>query len=198
VTRAAFIDKDGTLVVDVPYNADPARVRLHDGAAEGLRMLAAAGFRLFVVSNQSGVARGYFGMADVARMEEHLRAILSAEGVTIEAFYWCPHHPDGVDGRFAVPCTCRKPEPGMLLRAAAEHGIDLASSWVIGDILDDVDAGRRAGCLTVLVDNGGETEWVMPPRRTPHYVAGDLADAARHIVRSSRPPRPAHRGNAYG
>lgn len=181
MTRAVFIDKDNTLVTDVPFNADPARVALMPGAGEGLRTLASAGYRLFVASNQSGVAYGYFGIDALAGLEARIGELLAAEGVSIDAYYWCPHHPDGSDPRFAVACTCRKPEPGLLLRAAAEHGVELASSWVVGDILDDVDAGRRAGCRTVLVDNGGETEWLMAPSRTPHYVADDLAGAARYI-----------------
>ncbi len=193
--RAVFVDKDGTLVTDVPFNADPARVELTPGAAEGLRMLAEAGFGLFVVSNQSGVARGHFGEDALPAIEARLRELLTAEGVAIEAFYWCPHHPEGAEERYAVLCSCRKPEPGLLLRAAAEHGIDLASSWAVGDILDDVGAGRRAGCRAVLVDNGGETEWVMAPWRTPDYVAADLADAARYIVRG---PRRSTRGRGEG
>jgi D-glycero-D-manno-heptose 1,7-bisphosphate phosphatase len=198
VTRAAFIDKDGTLVVDVPYNDDPSRVRLHEHAAEGLRMLAAAGFRLFVVSNQSGIARGLFGVDALPAMEARIRELLKAEGVEIDGFYWCPHHPEGVDERYAVRCTCRKPEPGMMLRASAEHGIKLASSWVIGDILDDVGAGRRAGCRTVLVDNGGETEWVLAPWRIPDYVARDLEHAAWFIVHDVRHRELANKEDAHG
>lgn len=180
--RAAFIDKDGTLVENVPYNVDPAAIRLAPGAGEGLRLLASAGFKLFVVSNQSGVARGYFAIDALREVEERLRELLHAEGVAIEAFYWCPHHPEGADARYAIRCSCRKPEPGLLLRASAEHDVDLSGSWAIGDILDDVGAGRRAGCRTVLVNSGGETEWQMAPWRTPNYVAEDLADAARFIL----------------
>lgn len=180
--RAVFIDKDGTLVVDLPFNADPALIELAPGASEGLRLLASAGYRLLVVSNQSGIARGYFGEEHLPAIEERLRELASAEGAELEAFYWCPHHPDGAEERYAVHCGCRKPEPGMLLRAAAERGIDLGESWVVGDILDDVGAGRRAGCRTVLVDNGGETEWVTAPWRVPHHVVGDLAEAARCIL----------------
>ncbi len=198
MTKAAFIDKDGTLVVDVPFNVDPERIALAPDAAEGLRALAAAGFRLFVVSNQSGVARGRFGEDALPAVERHLREVLTAEGIAIEGFYWCPHHPDGVRPRYAMPCTCRKPEPGMLLRAAAEHDLDLSRSWAIGDILDDVEAGRRAGCHTVLVDNGGETEWLMAPWRVPDHVASDLADAAQWIVDDTAGEPRCRKGDAYG
>src|SRR5919197_46875 len=137
---AVFLDKDGTLVEDVPYNVDPGRIRLAPGAAEGLRLLHRAGF------------------------------------------YYCPHHPAGAVEEHAVVCACRKPAPGLLLRAAREHGVDLARSWLVGDILDDVEAGRRAGCRTILLDNGHETEWVLRPERVPHPVASELLDAARLIA----------------
>ncbi|MBW3570398.1 MAG: HAD family hydrolase [Gemmatimonadetes bacterium] len=182
---AVFLDKDGTLVQNVPYNVDPARIRLAPGAAEALRMLADAGFRLFVVSNQSGVARGYFGEEALGPVEARIREMLSAEGARVDAFAWCPHHPQGTVAAYARACDCRKPAPGMITALAAAHGIDLSRSWMVGDILDDVEAGRRAGCRTVLVDSGGETEWVPGAHREPDHVVGDLAAAARAILAHS-------------
>ncbi len=180
--RAVFLDKDGTLVEDVPYNVDPARIRLTAGAVEGLRALHAAGYRLVVISNQSGVARGYFPEAALAAVEGRLRELLHAAGVPLAGFYYCPHHPHGVVPAYAVACGCRKPAPGLIERAAREHGLDLARSWFVGDILDDVQAGRAAGCTTVLLDNGHETEWVLTPERRPHHTAADLAEAAALIT----------------
>jgi D,D-heptose 1,7-bisphosphate phosphatase len=185
VKRAVFIDKDGTLVVDVPYNVDPGRIRLAPRAAEALGLLAEAGFGLYLVSNQSGVARGYFTEDDLRPVEEHIRFLLATQGLALDGVYWCPHHPEGVVPPYAVSCTCRKPEPGMLVRAAAEHDLDLGASWVLGDILDDVAAAHRAGCRGAMVDVGNETEWVSGPGRTPDYLAKDLADAARFIVRDT-------------
>ena len=179
---AVFLDKDGTLVEDVPYNVDPGRIRLAPGAAEGLRLLHRAGYRLFVVSNQSGVARGYFPERALTAVAERLRHLLAGCAVPLAGFYYCPHHPAGAVEEHAVVCACRKPAPGLLLRAAREHGVDLARSWLVGDILDDVEAGRRAGCRTILVDNGHETEWVLRPERVPHRIASDLLDAARLIA----------------
>lgn len=185
--RAVLIDKDGTLVENVPYNVDPARVRLTPGAAEGLRMLSKAGYRLIVISNQSGLARGFFTEAQLKQAERKLRALVRAAGVELDGFYYCPHHPDGVVKRYAVDCTCRKPLPGLAQMAARDHGLALESSWVVGDILDDVEAGHRAGCRTVLLDVGNETEWELSELRTPGVVVGDLSEAARHIV--SQTPR---------
>jgi D-glycero-D-manno-heptose 1,7-bisphosphate phosphatase len=181
-TPAVFLDKDGTLVEDVPYNVDPGRIRLAPGAAEGLRLLHRAGYRLFVVSNQPGVARGYFREQALAAVAGRLRRLLAECAVPLGGFYYCPHHPEGVVGEHAVACACRKPAPGLILRAALEHGLDLARSWLVGDILDDVEAGRRAGCRTILVDSGHETEWVLRPDRVPHRIASDLLDAARLIA----------------
>jgi D-glycero-D-manno-heptose 1,7-bisphosphate phosphatase len=181
-----FLDKDGTLVVDVPYNADPAKVRLAPGAAAGVRRLHQAGYRLAVVSNQSGVARGLFPEAALGAVERRLRQLLAGLGVPLAGFYYCPHHPAAPVARYRVICCCRKPAPGLLVRAARTHAADLSRAWMVGDILDDVEAGRRAGCRTVLVDNGGETEWRPGPLRTPHGVAGDLDAAARFILELSQ------------
>ena len=180
--RAVFLDKDGTLIEDVPYNVDPERIRLTSGAAEGLRALHAAGYRLIVISNQSGVARGYFPEAALTGVRTKLHELLAEAGVALAGFYYCPHHPQGAVADYAVACACRKPRPGLLVRAAQEHGIDLRRSWFVGDILDDVEAGRRAGCRTVLVDLGTEPPPADPLRR-PDYVARD-APHALGIVRA--------------
>lgn len=180
--RAVFLDKDGTLIEDVPYNVDPERICLTQGAVEGLQVLSRSGYQLIVMTNQSGVARGYFPESALVAVEERLRQLLAEVGIPLAGFYYCAHHPDGVVQEFAIACSCRKPEPGMLIRAAAERGIDMRESWFIGDILNDVEAGRRAGCKTIRIDNGNETEWQMSPQRSPHYVVADIAEAAQVIT----------------
>jgi D-glycero-D-manno-heptose 1,7-bisphosphate phosphatase len=180
VRRAVFLDKDGTLVKDVPYNVDPAKVRLMPGAIEGLRALNEAGFALIVITNQSGVARGFFEESALEGVELAIRDLLIGEGVHLAGFYYCPHLPPSEAGESA--CECRKPSPGLLRRAAAEHELNLPLSWFIGDIADDIEAGRRAGCRTVLIPGEG-TE--------PHaaaladFVSGDLVEAAAVIIRES-------------
>lgn len=179
---AVFLDKDGTLIEDVPYNVDPRQIRLMPGAREGLVALARAGYVLTVVSNQSGVARGYFQEAALENVWRELRRLLAEFEVLVEGFYYCPHHPQGAVKEYGIACSCRKPEPGMVLRAARELNLDLSRSWLIGDILNDVEAGRRAGCRTILLENGQETEWVPGSLRTPHFRARDLEEAARIIL----------------
>lgn len=179
---AVFVDKDGTLVRDVPFNVDPARVEFTDGAFRGLSRLARAGFAIVIVSNQPGIALGYFDRAALDRLAHWLEERLADAGIPLAGFYACPHRPPSRDGTLPA-CACRKPAPGLLQRAAREHGLSLEASWMIGDILDDVEAGRRAGCRTVLLDVGNETEWRFSPLRTPTLRVHDLAHAAHAILR---------------
>ncbi len=184
--KAVFLDKDGTLIEDVPYNVDPDRIRWMPGAVQGLRMLRDADYGLVVVTNQSGVARGLFSEEALGHVEKRLASMFADAGLRISGFFYCPHHPQGAISRYAVSCTCRKPAPGLLFQAAKELVLDLKCSWSVGDILDDVEAGRRAGCRTVLLNNGHETEWVLSSWRYPDLVAHDLVDAARRIIAASQ------------
>lgn len=182
--RVVFIDKDGTLVENVPYNVDPGLLRFVPGAAEGLRALAAAGWTLLLATNQSGIARGHFTRAQFARLQQALERKLRIEaGVHLLDVLVCPHAP-GPNG--SPMCLCRKPAPGMLLRAARKYRIDLAGSWMVGDTLDDVEAGRRAGCRSILFDNGGETVWRRTPLRRPDAKVSDWASVVETILAADR------------
>lgn len=185
--RGVFVDKDGTLVHDVPYNVDPERIALLPGAGDALRTLQDAGFLIFVVSNQPGVALRRFPASALDAVEARLDELLIPFGVIVTAYCWCPHAPASVRG--AVACTCRKPRPGLLLDAAATHGVALERSWMIGDILDDIEAGNRAGCRTLLIDRGNETRWRTGRLRTPNAIVYHSADAAAMILDGSREPR---------
>ncbi|HKN88420.1 MAG TPA: HAD family hydrolase [Nitrospiraceae bacterium] len=180
--QAVFLDKDGTLIEDVPYNCDGRLIRLMPGVGDGLRRLQAAGYTLIVVSNQPGVAHGFFSTDALGQVETTLGAILEGERVRLDGFYYCPHHPEGRVPAYATACDCRKPSPGLLIQAASDYAIELHASWMIGDILHDVEAGRRAGCRTILIDNGHETEWHLGAYRCPDATAADLASAADIIL----------------
>ncbi|AOZ10602.1 D-glycero-alpha-D-manno-heptose-1,7-bisphosphate 7-phosphatase [Cupriavidus malaysiensis] len=184
---AVLLDKDGTLIEDVPYNADPRRIRLAPHAATALRCLGATGMPLVVVSNQPGVALGCFRSESLVLVQQRLAELFRANGARLDGFFYCPHHPDGRLPGLRARCLCRKPAPGMLLQAAAWLHFDLKHSWMIGDILDDIEAGRRAGCTTILVDNGNETEWRIDSWREPDYTVQDLDMAARLVERAGRP-----------
>ncbi|WP_205314843.1 galactose-1-phosphate uridylyltransferase [Nonomuraea lactucae] len=152
---AVFLDRDGTLTEPRHYPSRPEHLVLSPGVAPHLRALRERGLALVVVTNQSGLARGLFGGDDLEAMHSHLRCRLAAEGVTLDAILHCPHHAEGVVPHLAVACDCRKPAPGLLLRAAHELGLDLSASWMVGDFASDVEAGRRAGCRTARVCYGG-------------------------------------------
>ena len=179
-----FIDKDGTLVENVPYNVDPALIRLAPGAERAIPRLAVAGCTLAVVSNQPGVALGRFPESALELVHDRLRELIAELGAKLAGFYYCPHHPDGVVPEYSVHCQCRKPAPGLIERAARDAGASPSGAWLVGDILDDIEAGSRAGCTTILVDNGNETEWMLTPRRRPDYIVRDLDEAADFITSS--------------
>jgi histidinol-phosphate phosphatase family protein len=185
--KAVFLDKDGTLVDDIPNNVEPERISLCRGAGPALRLLARLGYRLFVVTNQPGIAFGHFAAAAMEVVSGRLRDLLLREQLALDGFYFCPHHPEGTVPPWAAACHCRKPLPGLLLKAALDYGIDLRASWMVGDILHDVEAGNRAGCRTILIDNGNETEWRLGPRRVPTRMAPDLYTAAVLIASHGDP-----------
>jgi len=187
--RAVFLDKDGTLIWATVHGADPERTELLPGVGEGLRLLQDAGYLLVVVSNEPGVATGRFPASALPRLEARIDELLAPHGVMITSYGWCTHHPPGSRVVGAIACACRKPRPGLLLDAAATHGIALDQSWMIGDLLDDVETGVRAGCRTVLVDRRTETRWRSGRMRTPSAIVYDFVDAAAFIVDGQRRAR---------
>ena len=182
---ALFLDRDGVLIEEVEYLARLELVKLIPGAAAVVRRANGAGCRVVVVSNQSGVARGLFPesfLADVHR--EIARQLLDEAGATIDGFNYCPHHPTAGQGSYRIDCDCRKPKPGMLLRAASELGIDLAQSWMIGDRRTDLEAGAAAGCRTILVQTGyGATTGITGPddQLNLRAVVPSIVEAAEWI-----------------
>lgn len=171
MNKAVFIDRDGTLIKDVPYNANTALIEFLPDVIEALSALKKNNFLLIVVSNQSGIAKGFFTVDEHKEMNKSLRQILMYYEVELDAIYYCPHHPEGKIDKYTIECDCRKPKPGLILKAVKEHNIDLSNSWMVGDILDDVEAGNIAACKTILLDNGNETEWIMNEQRTPAFTA---------------------------
>lgn len=189
MTRAVFLDRDGVLIEDVHLLTQPAQLRLLPGVPTTLQRLAAAGFRLLVVSNQPVVARGLATEAEVECVHAELqRLIIAAGGAPVERFYFCPHHPNATLPAYRVACECRKPRPGMLLQAAREHGVDLRASFAVGDRITDIIAGTRAGCRTVLVQTGKHTDAPIESPDgidasvQPDFIGAHLAAAAEWIL----------------
>jgi D-glycero-D-manno-heptose 1,7-bisphosphate phosphatase len=180
--KAVFLDKDGTLINDVPYNVDPELIKLSPDCIKGLQLLQHEGYLLIIISNQSGVARGYFTEADLMPVKTKLKKLLGEHGLKLNGFYYCPHHPEGTVAAYSLNCLCRKPMPGMLLKAAHDMDIDIENSWMVGDILNDVEAGNKAGCRTILIDNGNETEWFVNDLRVPEKMVKNINEAADYIM----------------
>lgn len=149
-----FLDRDGVIIEEVHYLADPGRVRLIPGTAAAIARVNALGWPVVVVTNQAGVARGFFPESQVALVHRRLAELLGAEGARINGWHHCPHHPTEGVGPFRIECSCRKPAPGMLLAAAGDMGLALDQGWMVGDKLTDLEAGARAGCRTFLVRTG--------------------------------------------
>lgn len=185
MNKAIFLDKDGTLIPDIPYNVDPEKISLSANCVEGLRLLTDAGYKLIVVSNQSGIARGYFSEVQLNEVIKRVNELFIAKGIPLDGFYYCPHFPEGPVSAYAIDCNCRKPMPGMLQKAALDHDLDLFQCWMIGDILNDVEAGNRARCSTILIDNGNETEWLPGYFRRPAFTCSNINEAATHIYNHS-------------
>lgn len=162
--RAVFLDRDGTIIVDEGYLADPTKARLLPGVIDALRTFRERGLMLVVVSNQSGIPRGLITPAQHAAVDARVKQMLADEGVPLDAAYYCPHLPNDA-------CTCRKPLPGMLEQAAREHAIELPRSFMVGDKMSDVAAGRAAGCVTALLGTG--KDFSIAPDTRPDYRGDD-------------------------
>lgn len=182
MNKAVFLDKDGTLIENVPYNVDPAKIKVYEDVPDALRLLAGAGFKLVIVTNQPGLALGYFEENSVFQVKNFLAHFFKVHTVKLDGFYYCPHFPEGKIKEFSQVCACRKPLPGLLIQASKELNIDLEQSWMVGDILNDVEAGKLAGCRSVLIDNGNETEWVKTETREPDFTVKNLLQAASIII----------------
>ena len=180
-SKAIFLDKDGTLIPDIPYNVNPDLITISDDAIAGLRSLQEAGYLLVIITNQSGIAKGMFGFEELCAVKDKIEWLLKESHIDLAGFYFCPHDADA-SSRDCISCQCRKPSPGLLVEAANDLGIILEESWMIGDILNDVEAGHRAGCRSILIENGNETEWEMSAGRTPDGVFGSINQAAAHIM----------------
>lgn len=189
---AVFLDRDGVIIEDRNLLVNAADIHILAGVPEALRRLRQHGFELLIISNQTVIARGLATEEDVNHINQELnRRLIAASGAGVDSFYVCPHHPKATLESYRVNCDCRKPKPGLILRAAKEHNLDLARSFVIGDRMTDVIAGARAGCRTVLVKTGRhgdppiETSEPIDQTITPDWTCADLAAASDWILKPS-------------
>ncbi len=182
--KAFFVDRDGVIIEDGHYLADPDQVVLCPGAAAAVNLMHEAGYLVIVVSNQSGIARGYFTEQQLAAVEKRIGELLAGEGAKIDGWYYCMHHEKGIVPELTCACDCRKPKPGMFFHAANDFDIDLTQSFMIGDKISDIQAAENAKCRkAVLVLTGHGTEEQGKPGLENTLVEEDILDAAKRLLR---------------
>jgi len=186
--KAIFLDRDDTLIEDPGYISHPDQVKLLNGVTEPLAELKAMGYKLIVVSNQSGVARGIVSEKVLGQIHERLKQLLAENHAALDRIYYCPYHPDGVIPKYRKESNWRKPNPGMLLAAAEDLDIDLSHSWVIGNSIRDIQAGLRAGCKTILINHSSHYKQPEPGQPNPDYRAVNMKEALNIIKKHLRSP----------
>jgi D-glycero-D-manno-heptose 1,7-bisphosphate phosphatase len=190
--RAIFLDRDGTLNEDVGYPNDFSQINIYPYSFEALRKINASGFLAVVITNQSGIGRGYLTENNLQGIHQKMMAAFDARGVHLDGLYFCPHYELSSDPRYRKNCACRKPEPGMAVRAAQDLGIDLHSSYVIGDKVEDILFGLKIGARPVLVLTGfgQEAERKLEEKNIrPAHTARDLLKAVDWILDEDHPPK---------
>lgn len=193
---AIFWDRDGTLIEDPGYLSDPDQIKFMPGAIDALKSLRDAGFENIIVTNQSGIARGYFDEVTLERIHEKLKEMLAAEGASIDAIYYCPYldGDEAVVEQYRQDSDLRKPKPGMLLQASLERNLDLSASWCVGDSFRDTQAGKEAGCRTILLDDGKSGK---KKDRSIDFTAESLEKAVEIISRYTRRPENDQQGGDH-
>ncbi len=181
-----FLDRDGTLNTEVSFLRSPEELVMIPGAARAVRRLNEKGFAVCVITNQSGIARGFIREADLIPIHARLRDELRLEGATLNQIYYCPHHPVAGSAPYNIECDCRKPKPGMLQRGAEEFGLDLKRSFVVGDSIVDIEAGNFVGAGSILVQTGfgKKTLETCNEKNIPiQFVADSIVEAADYIIK---------------
>ncbi len=181
---AVFLDRDGVIIEEIGYLGDPVLIRIIPGAPAAIRRLNERAVKVIVVTNQAGVARGYYPESTIASVHQRLSELLAAEGAHVDAFFYCPHHPRHGLPPYRRECDCRKPRPGMILQGAAQFGVELSRSFLIGDKHSDILAAHNAGARSILVMTGyGRTHWAAwsDPVK-PDFTAEDLPSAVDLVI----------------
>jgi len=190
VSKAVFLDRDGVITKEPPYYAHKIeQLELIPKSAEAIKLLNESRFKVIVVSNQSGVARGYYREKDIEIYNRAMQKKIEEKNAYIDAIYYCPHYPKATIKEYRIDCDCRKPKPGMLKRAKKDLDLDLKCSFLVGDKMSDIEAGYRAGCKTILVLTGqgnDELKKISEMDIKPNYILRDLYTAVQTINRSNK------------
>jgi D-glycero-D-manno-heptose 1,7-bisphosphate phosphatase len=184
--RAVFVDRDGTIIEDSGYISSPQDVQFLPGSIAAIRQLNQAGYKVIVITNQSGVARGFFGEDMLQTVDKSIHKAVLSGGGHIDAFYYCPHHSEHGVYPYRQECACRKPAPGLIKKAAREHQIDLSRSFMIGDHSCDIAAGQQAGVRTVFVTTGHGAKEQHKLQQQPDQIAANLAAAVDWVLKEAK------------
>lgn len=187
MNKAVFLDRDGTLIKDIPYLKDPKGVAIIGRALPALRMLQDQGYKLIIITNQSGIGRGLITEEEYEKVEERLDEILQTNNITLTATYYSPYHPEKAKGEYLQDSDCRKPKPGMILKGMKDHDIDPKNAVMIGDKISDIEAGHNAGIKSILVRTGEGKSALQeykanPKKKKPEFIAEDFFDAVINYI----------------
>jgi D-glycero-D-manno-heptose 1,7-bisphosphate phosphatase len=175
--KAIFLDRDGVINQEVNYLSKPEDFEFIEGSIDALKILQALDYLLIIITNQAGIARGYFSLENLNAIHDKMLTLLKQNGVTLTDIFFCPHHPD-----FTGSCDCRKPKPGMVLNASKKHSVNLNKSYMVGDTLIDIETGFNAGCKTVLVLTGYGTEELKKANQIkPDFIFKNLLEFAKNL-----------------
>ncbi|MFC1988640.1 D-glycero-alpha-D-manno-heptose-1,7-bisphosphate 7-phosphatase [Chloroflexota bacterium] len=183
--KAVFLDRDGVIIEDIGYIDECSKIKFLPGVSEAINLLNNNGFKVIIITNQSGVARGYFTEKIARDINNYIQEYLAKKGAVIDRTYYCPHHIEGTIEEYRKECRCRKPEPGMIEKAVAEFDIDLKDSFVIGDQMSDIEAGYSVGSRTIFLAGKYPMHKEGDNSLTPDYVASDLREAVNWLLDNS-------------
>lgn len=186
--KVIFLDRDGTIIKEKNYIKRPSQVEMFPTAIRGLLLLKKAGYRFIVISNQSAVARGLITEQELQKVNQHIRNLFRKHGITFAGIYCCPHHPEGIIKRYRKNCSCRKPKPGLLRQASQDFGINLKKTFIIGDSLRDLEAGKKVGARTILVLTGQGRKTLSKNKNLSviDHISPNLFTAAQWIIEKSK------------
>ncbi len=184
MNKAFFLDRDGVVIREAEYLSSVKEVKIFNETFQALKLMKEAGYLIIVVSNQSGVARGYFEESTIPIIHKHINSELKKENIEVNAFYYCPHHDNGSIEKYSIPCECRKPKSGMLDKAAKDFNIDLTKSFMIGDKTSDIKAGKNANVAKSILVKSGHSFILTPEEENEIVVKDDILEATKYLLKN--------------
>ncbi|MCP4179190.1 MAG: HAD family hydrolase [bacterium] len=183
--KACFLDRDGVLIEEVNYLSSPSQINIFENSYKALKLLKDNGYIIIVITNQAGVARGYFKEDNIKIVHNEINRLLSIANLSIDKYYYCPHHPKGTLAKYSIECNCRKPAPGLILQAVEDFNIDLKQSFLIGDKMSDINSAKNAGCSSLLVKTGHGLEHIEIARNKSIPIKENIFEAVKFYINNN-------------